>query len=431
MRLENKVAVITGAGSGIGLAIATRFAAEGAAVVVSDWNGSRLDAAVASIRAAGGRTVGMQGHISDKAVAEGSLSRLMKESSASREILQAEAATCKDAALRDLLPCGFAIHHAGMARADRALVEDLFADGHVQVLCSTATLAWGVNLPAHTVIIKGTQVYSPDQGGWTELSPLDVGQMLGRAGRPQFDSQGEGIIITGHAQLQFYLSLINAQLPVESQLASSRLADALNAEVVLGTVSSLRDAASWLGYTYLYVRMLCAPALYGVDPADLEGGGGSGGSGSGGAGRDPRLLGRRLDLAHSAALALDRAGLIRYDRASGSVHATDAGRIAAHYYVSHQSIAAYASHLRPSMGDIELLRVFSLSSEFSRLVGAASTKKYLLPFFFLVFSRTRFFNPSLIFPFFSFCFYFFSTTSLQPPPHPLPPHLPFFCFSSS
>lgn len=290
----------------------------------------------------------------DKAVAEGSLSRLMKESSASREILQAEAASCKDAALRDLLPCGFAIHHAGMARADRALVEDLFADGHVQVLCSTATLAWGVNLPAHTVIIKGTQVYSPDQGGWTELSPLDVGQMLGRAGRPQFDSQGEGIIITGHAQLQFYLSLINSQLPVESQLASSRLADALNAEVVLGTISSLGDAAAWLGYTYLFVRMLCAPALYGVSPADLD--------------ADPRLMARRLDLAHSAALALDRAGLLRYDRASGALHATDAGRIAAHYYVSHQSIAAYASHLRPSMGDIELLRVFSLSSEFSLLV---------------------------------------------------------------
>lgn len=178
--------------------------------------------------------------------------------------------------------------------------------------------------------------------------------MLGRAGRPQYDSQGEGIIITGHAQLQFYLSLINSQLPVESQLASSRLADALNAEVVLGTISSLADAAAWLGYTYLFVRMLCAPALYGVDPSSLE--------------KDPRLLARRLDLAHSAALALDRAGLVRYDRASGAVHATDAGRIAAHYYVSHQSIAAYASHLRPSMGDIELLRVFSLSSEFSRLV---------------------------------------------------------------
>jgi hypothetical protein len=31
--------------------------------------------------------------------------------------------------------------------------------------------------------------------------------MMGRAGRPQFDSFGEGIIITGHGELQFYLSL--------------------------------------------------------------------------------------------------------------------------------------------------------------------------------------------------------------------------------
>lgn len=45
-----------------------------------------------------------------------------------------------------------------MSRVDRTLVEDLFADKHIQVLVSTATLAWGVNLPAHTVIIKGTQV---------------------------------------------------------------------------------------------------------------------------------------------------------------------------------------------------------------------------------------------------------------------------------
>ena len=67
----------------------------------------------------------------------------------------------------------------------------------LQVLVSTATLAWGVNLPAHTVIIKGTQVYNPAKGGWDELGPLDVMQMFGRAGRPQYDSEGEGIIITG------------------------------------------------------------------------------------------------------------------------------------------------------------------------------------------------------------------------------------------
>ena len=72
--------------------------------------------------------------------------------------LRTEAEQAVNLELKDLLPYGFAIHHAGMTRVDRTLVEDLFADRHIQVLVSTATLAWGVNLPAHTVIIKGTQV---------------------------------------------------------------------------------------------------------------------------------------------------------------------------------------------------------------------------------------------------------------------------------
>ena len=38
------------------------------------------------------------------------------------------------------------------------MVEKMFADGIIKVLVCTATLAWGVNLPAHSVIIKGTQV---------------------------------------------------------------------------------------------------------------------------------------------------------------------------------------------------------------------------------------------------------------------------------
>ncbi|KAK2661001.1 hypothetical protein Ddye_007534 [Dipteronia dyeriana] len=287
--------------------------------------------------------------IRDTALEKDTLGRFLKEDSVSREILQSHTDMVKSNDLKDLLPYGFAIHHAGMTRGDRQLVEDLFADGHVQVLVSTATLAWGVNLPAHTVIIKGTQIYNPEKGAWTELSPLDIMQMLGRAGRPQYDSYGEGIIITGHSELQYYLSLMNHQLPIESQFVS-KLADQLNAEIVLGTVQNAKEACNWIGYTYLYIRMLRNPGLYGLSPEVLK--------------EDLTLEERRADLIHSAATILDRNNLIKYDRKSGYFQVTDLGRIASYYYITHGTISTYNEHLKPTMGDIELCRLFSLSEEF-------------------------------------------------------------------
>jgi activating signal cointegrator complex subunit 3 len=90
---------------------------------------------------------------------------------------------------------GFGIHHAGMLRGDRKLTEQMFHDGAIKVLCCTATLAWGINLPAHTVVIKGTDVYNPEKGKNVDLSILDIQQIFGRAGRPQFDSSGEATLI--------------------------------------------------------------------------------------------------------------------------------------------------------------------------------------------------------------------------------------------
>ena len=56
-----------------------------------------------------------------------------------------------------------------------------------------------------------------------------------------YDSEGEGIIITNHSKLQYYLSLLNQQLPIESQLIS-QLPDHLNAEVALGNIGNMKDA---------------------------------------------------------------------------------------------------------------------------------------------------------------------------------------------
>ncbi|KAL3945346.1 MAG: hypothetical protein SGBAC_000551 [Bacillariaceae sp.] len=290
----------------------------------------------------------------DLALDRDELSNFVRDGGATQEILREEGSTAKHADLKEVLQYGFAIHHAGMGREDRELVEDLFADRHIAVLVCTATLAWGVNLPAHAVIIKGTQIYDPSKGRWAELSPLDVLQMLGRAGRPQYDNEGEGIIMTQHSELQYYLSLTNLQLPVESQLIKT-LPDHLNAEVVLGTVQSIKEAAEWLSYTFLYIRMLQNPALYGIHNGEdvLK--------------EDPTLERRRMDLAHTAATILEKNHLIRYDRKSGAFQATPLGRVASQFYISHSSMAVYSRHMRPNMSDIELLRLFALSGEFTHI----------------------------------------------------------------
>ncbi|KAB8077842.1 Sec63 Brl domain-containing protein [Aspergillus leporis] len=287
-------------------------------------------------------------YIRDKALELETIGQILRSDAASRAILAEEAESVDDASLKDLLPYGFGIHHAGLSLADRDSVQALFADGSIQVLVCTATLAWGVNLPAHTVIIKGTQVYSPEKGSWVELSPQDILQMLGRAGRPQYDTFGEGIIITSQTEIQYYLSLMNQQLPIESQLMS-KLADNLNAEVVLGNIRNRDEGVDWLGYTYLFVRMLRSPGLYSVG-ADYE--------------NDDALEQKRVDLVHSAAVILERAGLVKYEKKTGRLQSTELGRVASHYYIGHNSMLTYSQHLQPSVTTIELFRIFALSDEF-------------------------------------------------------------------
>jgi NAD(P)-dependent dehydrogenase (short-subunit alcohol dehydrogenase family) len=70
MRLQGKVAVVTGAASGMGLAMATLFAAEGASVVAGDVHATRLNEALATIKAGGGAIAGAHGDIGDHATAE-------------------------------------------------------------------------------------------------------------------------------------------------------------------------------------------------------------------------------------------------------------------------------------------------------------------------------------------------------------------------
>lgn len=264
--------------------------------------------------------------------------------------------------LRELVPKGFGTHHAGMPRSDRNRIEELFAQGHINVLCCTATLAWGVNLPAAAVIIKGTQLYSAQEGKFVDLGILDVLQIFGRAGRPQFQATGIGFLCTTHDKVDHYLSAVTQQQPIESKF-SRKLVDNLNAEIALGTVTSVPEAVQWLGYSYLFVRMQRNPLTYGIDWAEIR--------------DDPQLVQRRRKLVIDAARVLQQSQMIIFNEITEELRAKDVGRIASQYYVLQTSIEVFNTMMRPMATEADVLKMISMSGEFDNIQSRNNESKEL------------------------------------------------------
>nr|XP_057909252.1 activating signal cointegrator 1 complex subunit 3 isoform X2 [Doryrhamphus excisus] len=254
--------------------------------------------------------------------------------------------------MKEMFPEGFGIHHAGMLRSDRNLMESMFSRGYLKVLVCTATLAWGVNLPAHAVIIKGTQIYDAKRGALVDLGILDVMQIFGRAGRPQFDKYGEGTIITTHDKLSHYLTLLTQQNPIESQFLGS-LADNLNAEIALGTVTNVDEGVKWLNYTYLYVRMRANPLAYGINYKALQ--------------MDPGLELYRKELVVESGRKLDKARMIRFEERTGYFASTDLGRTSSHFYIKYNTIETFNELFNSQRTEADILSIVSKAEEFEQL----------------------------------------------------------------
>jgi helicase len=122
----------------------------------------------------------------------------------SEKILSADEKTRLSESLSQLVRCGVAFHHAGLAGPHRKLIENLFKQGKIKVLTATPTLAFGVNLPARTVIVQDYRRYEPGYGNYP-ISVLEYKQMAGRAGRPKYDKNGESILIAKTADESDYL----------------------------------------------------------------------------------------------------------------------------------------------------------------------------------------------------------------------------------
>ena len=171
-----------------------------------------------------------------------------------------DAADLNNDTLRQSVLDGVGFHHAGLAREDKNRVEQWFKEGKIQLLFSTSTLAWGVNLPARCVVIRDTKLHDPLEGE-VDMSPLDVLQMLGRAGRPGYDDMGYAWVVCDRSDADKYRRLLRDGKEIESRLAGELDAH-LNAEIALGTIRDIDDVMSWLETTFYYARAKSSPDAY-------------------------------------------------------------------------------------------------------------------------------------------------------------------------
>ncbi|XP_074923887.1 putative ATP-dependent DNA helicase HFM1 [Chelonoidis abingdonii] len=273
-----------------------------------------------------------------------------------KQRLQKCANSTKDTKVRDLLMCGVAYHHAGMELSDRKIIEGAFTRGDLPVLFTTSTLAMGVNLPAHLVIIKSTLHYVG--GMFQEYSETDILQMIGRAGRPQFDTTATAVILTRLSTREKYVQLLNGADTIESSL-HKHLVEHLNAEIVLHTITDVKIALEWIRSTFLYIRVLKNPVHYGFSPGlDTVG-----------------IEAKLQELCLKNLNNLSSLDLIKMDE-EFNFKPTETGKLMAWYYIAFDTVKQFSS-VNGTETLSELVTMISGCIEFSDVKLRINEKKIL------------------------------------------------------
>ncbi|XP_077761516.1 putative ATP-dependent DNA helicase HFM1 isoform X2 [Canis aureus] len=273
-----------------------------------------------------------------------------------KQRLQKYAYSIRDSKLRDILIHGVAYHHAGMELSDRKVVEGAFTVGDLPVLFTTSTLAMGVNLPAHLVVIKSTMHYAG--GMFEEYSETDILQMIGRAGRPQFDTTATAVIMTRLSTKEKYIQMLACSDTVESSL-HRHLIEHLNAEIVLHTITDVNIALEWIRSTLLYIRALKNPSHYGFA------------SGLNKDGIEAKLQELCLKNLHD----LSSLDLIRMDE-DVNFKPTEAGRLMAWYYITFETVKKFCT-ISGKETLLDLVTMISSCKEFVDVQLRINEKKIL------------------------------------------------------
>ena len=180
-----------------------------------------------------------------------------------KKILEQISSSINNKQLSTFVKFGIAFHNAGLSLNDRQIIEDNFKINAIKIICTTSTLSQGVNLPARLVIIKSTNCYKGHNIGYSEYTKMEIDQMCGRAGRPQYDKKGIAVIMTESYKTEKFEEISNEK--IESHLKPN-IVEHINAEIATGIIKDMNTALIWIKNTFMFVRMKKEPAIFGIRP---------------------------------------------------------------------------------------------------------------------------------------------------------------------
>ena len=185
----------------------------------------------------------------------------MKIDNQTKKILNDISTSINNKQLSSFVKFGIAFHNAGLSLNDRQIIEDNFKISAIKIICTTSTLSQGVNLPARLVIIKSTNCYKGHNIGYSEYTKMEIDQMCGRAGRPQYDNKGIAVIMTESYKTDKFENLSNEK--IESHLKQN-IVEHINAEIASGIIKDIETGLIWIKNTFMYIRMIKEPGKFGI-----------------------------------------------------------------------------------------------------------------------------------------------------------------------
>lgn len=268
------------------------------------------------------------------------------------ELLTLEETASREFLVR-LLKKGIAIHHADLPWEQRDLVERHFRTGAIRILCSTSTLAMGINCPAKNVILESKQWHYYRQYGRMGIRDLPRSlyeNMAGRGGRFGYVGDfGRAILVTASPfQVKVWADKY-VKSPLE-KVASALVSDDLP-EVLLNIIASnegipIEEVRTFLSATFggapRRIERFCGDSADNVDPGRQE--------------EAVREILRR---------ALEK-GVVTQDE-KGRYKATELGKITAlkgvHLYTALSLVSWMKGADPKSLSDLEILYALSLTED--------------------------------------------------------------------